>query len=280
MWYVKAVTELELGELSDDAIAGDYRVFQRVRGHRYSLDDVATAYVAARAAPDAIRIADLGCGIGSVTIMLAYRFAAASMEAIEAQEISHHLAMRNLERNGLSARVRLHRGDLRQDGLASRLNAPFDLVTGTPPYFDPRKSSPSTDEQRTYARIEMRGGIESYLEAGAKLLASEGRLVVCGDAQSKHRVLESASEFGLTVRAGCDVIPRLGKDALFTIWTLALESSAPPSDWVRQGPIVARDDEGGRTEDAHALRRFFGLEPSLNEKPSPPLRTRTGGSSR
>ena len=62
---------LEGEELSDDAIAGTYRVHQRVRGHRYSLDDLATAHEAARAAPGARRVLDLGCGLGSVLTMLA-----------------------------------------------------------------------------------------------------------------------------------------------------------------------------------------------------------------
>lgn len=280
VWYVKAMAELDLGELSDDAIAGDFRVYQRVRGHRYSLDDVATAYTAARARPEARRLADLGCGLGSVTVMLAFRFPDASIEAIEAQAISHELARRNLERNGLASRVRLHHGDLRDAELPARLGAPFDLVTGTPPYFDPRKSSPSTDEQRTYARIEMRGGVEAYMGAGARLLGEEGRLVICGDAQSKERVVGEAPRLGLRVVAWCDVIPRLGKAALFTIWTLASREAMLSGAPTEEAPIIARDEQGGRTERAHELRRFFGLEPSLTEAPSPPRRARTGDSSR
>src|SRR3954447_20849642 len=63
----------ELGELSHDAITASFRIWQRVRGHRYSLDDVLTAWEAAEAAPTAQRCLELGSGIGSVLLMLAYK---------------------------------------------------------------------------------------------------------------------------------------------------------------------------------------------------------------
>ena len=257
--------------LTDDAIAGDFRVLQRVRGHRYSLDDVATAWEAAIEAPGARRVLDLGCGLGSVTIMLAYRLPGAQIAAIEAQDVSHDLAVRNVSRNGLSERVELHHGDLRDPALASRWGATFDLVTGTPPYFDPRKSSPSTDAQRTYARIEMRGGIEAYLEAGARALAPAGRMVVCGDARRPERAEAGAAAVGLRLLSRRDVVPREGQPALFSIWVAAREGTGPLE--VR-APIVARDAEGARLPIQRTLRAFFGLSSPEHEAPSPRVRER------
>ncbi|AKF11705.1 tRNA (adenine37-N(6))-methyltransferase TrmN6 [Sandaracinus amylolyticus] len=269
------MTDEEIGELSDDAIAGAWRLWQRVRGHRYSLDDVATAREAVEARPDAQRVIDLGCGIGSVTLMVAYKLRDARVIAIEAQAISHELARRNLARNALTERVRLIHGDLRTVALEERA----DLITGTPPYFDPKKSSPSTDSQRTYARIEMRGGIEDYVAAGARLLAPGGRLVVCGDARRPDRAMAGAAAAGLDVIAKRDVVPRADKDALFTIWTFALRSDGEPrgegtGTIAEHPPIVARTADGARTEDAHALRRFFDQPVNEDEAPSPRARAR------
>src|SRR5581483_9434041 len=60
-------------------LAGDWRILQRVDGHRWSLDDLVTAWRAAEtvAATPPARFADLGCGIGSVLMLLAWRFPAA-----------------------------------------------------------------------------------------------------------------------------------------------------------------------------------------------------------
>lgn len=260
-----------LGELTDDAIAGSWRVFQRRRGHRYSLDDLVTAWEAARARPDARSYADLGCGLGSVLHMVAYRLGAdARLAAIEAQAVSLALAERNLARNGLRARVRLVHGDLRRPDLREALGgAPFDLVTGTPPYLPPDRASPSTDAQRTYARLEMRGGVEDYLAAAAPLLAEGGRFVVCCDARRPDRALDGGAAAGLAPVRRRDVVPRAGrKGPLFTVWTFgrAADVDAP---LVEEPPLVARDADGGRTPIAHALRRFFGLPVNEAEPPSP-----------
>lgn len=266
-------SEEAIGELSDDAIAGSWRIWQRVRGHRYSLDDVATAWEAAQvgaAMPGgARRVLDLGCGIGSVTLMLAYALREARIVGVEAQAISIELARRNVARNALGGRVELLHGDLREVVLDGR----FDLVTGTPPYFDPAKSSPSTDAQRTHARIEMRGGIEDYLRAGARWLAPGGRMAVCGDARRPDRVHAGAASAGLVALARRDVVPREGKSALFAIWTLARED-APRVELEEHAALIARDAGGGRTAQAHALRRFFDLPVDEAEAASPPQRER------
>ena len=52
-----------------DHLAGDWRIYQLKGGHRFSADDVLTAWTAARARPQADRLLDLGCGIGSVGLL-------------------------------------------------------------------------------------------------------------------------------------------------------------------------------------------------------------------
>ena len=261
------VSDEELGELTDDAIAGGWRVWQRRRGHRYSLDDLVTAWEAARACPGAARYADLGCGLGSVLLMVTHKLSPeARIAAIEAQAISAELARRNLARNHLEARVSLVQGDLRDPELLARMGgARFDLVTGTPPYLAPGSASPSTDAQRTYARIEMRGGIEAYLEAAARVLAPEGRFVVCCDARRPDRALDGGRAASLVPVRRRDVVPREGHPALFTVWTFGrLEAPC-----VEEPPLIARDAAGGRTRIAHDLRRFFDLPVNEAEPPSP-----------
>jgi len=256
-------------ELTDDAIAGAFRVWQRRRGHRYSLDDVATAWEAARARPGAPRCLDLGCGLGSVLLMLAYRMPAARFVGVEAQEVSMALARDNVDRNGLSGRVRLVGGDLRDPGLLDG-TSPFDLVTGTPPYTPPQRGSVSPDPQRAHARMELRGGVEDYLEAAARVLAPGGRVVVCADARRPDRVRRGAAAGALVPLAFREVVPRAArKGPLFTVWILARAGDAEAAEPARLETLVARDADGGRTRRAHDLRRFFGLPVDETEPASP-----------
>jgi tRNA1(Val) A37 N6-methylase TrmN6 len=250
-------------ELTDDALTGAFRVWQRRRGHRYSLDDVATAWEAARAMPSAARACDLGCGIGSVLLMVAYKLPSARLTGIEAQPVSLDLARRNVERNGVADRVELLLGDLRDLAIQARAGVgEFDLVSGTPPYKPPREGTHPPDAQRAYARIELRGGVEDYLRAAARLVAPRGRVVVCSAADRVDRALAGAAAAELAPVRRRDVIPRAGtKSALFTVWTLARRSDHDVA-LVHEPDLVARDAMGRRTEAAHALRRFFDLPPS------------------
>ena len=99
-------------------------------------------------------------------------------------------------------------------------------MTGTPPYFPPDAALDAEDEQRAYARIEFRGGVEAYLTAGAQILAPDGVMVICGDARARARVDDGARRAGLGVVARVDIIARAGRPPLFSIWSLRQASIA------------------------------------------------------
>jgi tRNA1(Val) A37 N6-methylase TrmN6 len=255
-------------ELTDDAVAGGYRVLQRRRGHRFSVDDVLTAWEAARVRPEARAYLDLGAGIGSVLLMVIHKVRPPAAWAIEAQQQSFDILTRNVHRNGLDSCVRARHGDLRDAATVEGL-PPMDLVTGTPPYFPVSEGTPSTDPQRAHARMEMRGGVEDYVRAGARLLGRDGRLVLCADARRPERVLGAAREVGLRVAARRDVVPRAGrKGALFSIWTLGW-ATGDPSPLLQERDFVVRDEAGRRTAEILQIRRFFDLPASAEDPRGP-----------
>jgi len=260
------ITELQHGDVTDDALAGDFRILQRRRGHRYSIDDVLTAYQAARIRPAPSRYLDLGCGIGSVLMMIAYKHRDAQIEGIEAQDLSFALATENVKRNHQASRVTLHHGDLRH----TELRGHFDLITGTPPYQPPGTGTPSPDSQRAHARVELRGGVEAYLQAAARVLAADGRVVVCADARFPQRVIATAQQLGLTVETQLDAVPYADRKApLFSVWTLGWSMNIPADAWTRD-TFYARNEDGGRSQGAHSLRRYFDLPVNESEVASPP----------
>lgn len=247
--------------LSDDALTADFRVWQRRGGHRYSLDDVLTAAEAVRAAPCASRVLDLGTGIGSVLLMIAWKMPRAYLVGVEAQDESIALARRNVERNAVVDRVALVHGDLRDPTLlAATGKAAFDLVTGTPPYFPPGTATRSPDPQRAQARHEVRGGVEAYVSAAARALAAGGRVALCADARRPDRITGPCAAVGLAPIRRLDAFARAGRsDPLFSVWTLAQSSEAVREAPVATDAFVARDDAGLRTEAYCDLRALFGL---------------------
>jgi tRNA1(Val) A37 N6-methylase TrmN6 len=132
----------------------------------------------------------------------------------------------------------------------------FALVTGTPPYLPVGTASPSPDPQRAAARIELRGGVEDYLAAAARVLAPDGVCVVCADGRFPERVLRGASAAGLVPVRRVDIVPRVGRSPLFSVWTSVFSSHRT----LEHVEVVMRDEDGARTEASRAMRRAFGLE--------------------
>ncbi len=252
----------QLGPLTDDLLTPEVRVYQRRAGHRFSSDDVATAYVAHGAAPHAPSVLDLGTGLGSVLLLLAWRMPRASLVGVEAQDGSFELLRRNVERNrhvaSLGERVTIHHGDLRDEALLSGVGGPFSLVTGTPPYFPEGTAVDARDSQRAHARLEHRGGVEVYLDAAARLVAETGSVVLCGDARAEERASEHAASLALDLVARTVVIPRAGRAPLFSVWTFRRGAGATA---VESRSMTLRDWDGQPTSDADALRIFSGFPP-------------------
>jgi tRNA1Val (adenine37-N6)-methyltransferase len=249
-----------LGPLTHDRLTRDVWLWQRAKGHRFSSDDLVTALLATRAEPDAAHALDLGCGIGTVLLHVAWSLPGVRAVGVEAQAGSFALLRRNVDESGLAARVQIVHGDLREPAVQAqvRAHAPdagrFPLITGTPPYFPPGHAVDAKDGQRAYARIEYRGGVEAYAAAAAALLAPGGTFVMCGAAGVDERVRAGAAAAGLHVTARCDVIGRAGQAPLFAVWTLRHAATT-----LALSTMTLRDAAGVPTEDAAALRRFAGL---------------------
>jgi tRNA1(Val) A37 N6-methylase TrmN6 len=239
-------------------LAGDWRILQRQDGHRWSLDDLVTAYVAAGevGGVPAGRIVELGCGIGTVMMLLAWRFPQAELLGIEAQEASVDLARRSLAWNGVTDRCAVRHDDFRRGGALDGLAA-APLVTGTPPYFPQAAATASPNAQRAHCRVELAGGIEDYCRAAVTILDADGRFVVCAAVRQHARVADAAAAFGLTGVRRLDVVPRAGKPALFSVHVLA-RVGVPI---VPEPPLVVRDEHGRRTPAFVDVRAAFGMPP-------------------
>jgi tRNA1(Val) A37 N6-methylase TrmN6 len=238
------------------ALTADFRLLQRYRGHRYSVDDMLVAQVAGSQVGRPNRVLDLGCGLGSVLLMLAWRFPQARFVGLEAQPEHVSLARRNLLLNGCEARATVVAGDLRRKTLGVEEHGPFELVTATPPYFDPRAATVCSDPQRAHAQWELRGGIEDYALAASRVLSDDGCLVTCSAATPEDRTPRALERAGLHPIWHREVLPRLDKPPFLSLWIAARSATAA---MVLPPPLVLRQLDGTRTAEHIEIREWFGI---------------------
>lgn len=241
-----------------DLLAGDWRIFQLRRGHRFSTDDLLCAWAGARSGHPALRLLDLGAGIGSVGLLSLWRQPPeAALVMVEAQEQSHLLARKTLAWNHLEERVEPRLGDLRDPEMVPESSF-FDIVTCSPPYIPIGKGVISPVPQRAAARIELRGSIHDYMITASRALAPGGRIAIVFAARDP-RPEEAIARQGLALLWQRDVCFREGQPP--TIQLLVASKSEPAGPAVREPPLFVRDASGRWSQEMLSIRLEMGARP-------------------
>lgn len=276
---------LEEDDIRRHPFVGDWHYYYRQRGMQTSTDDVLVAFVACIANfpdfcepfpaanspehelassesqplanrnaesvqtefyPQPCRYVDLGCGIGSILLLVAHSLSPMSSIGLEVQSQSYRLASKTIQEiqmaqtesslsriGGASQELAVLNMDLR--GLLHEevlsVHEPLklfwersELVTANPPYSPAASShtlaksskfSYNLDSQRRNARFELHGGVEEYCRAAAQLLLPRngyqdgsrgGRFVLSFWASGASRVEDALKAAGLQVQRRMHVL--------------------------------------------------------------------------
>lgn len=273
-----------------DAISGHFRIFQLRDGHRFSTDDILTAWYGTSWCPTARMALDLGSGIGTVGMICAWRLPGARFVTVEAQAESVVLARKSARFNGLTERYEIREGDFRdveergqlrpRDPVATeeftdravrapavlRAEEKFDLITGSPPYFPTGTGVASEHPQKLACRFEMRGTIVDYCATAAKHLAPGGffACVFPTEPGQLARVEQGAREAGLVIVRRRPVVFREGEPPLIGLFGLMRATDLP--EWFRgqtwvEPDLIIRTREGKIHPEYSALKLAIGFPP-------------------
>jgi tRNA1Val (adenine37-N6)-methyltransferase len=246
-----------------DAISGHFRLYQLRKGHRYSTDDVLTAWYGTSWAPSASRVLDLGSGIGSVGMISAWRLPGARFVTVEAQDESVALARRSAAYNGLENRYEIRHGDFRD---VTRLAADerFDLVLGSPPYFPLGTGIEGDHPQKVACRFELRGDISDYARVAASHLATGGLFACVFPDQQRDRVEQAARDASLSIVRCRPVVFREGEPPLVALFAMMrahdLPERAREMTWT-EPPLVIRTADGRVHPEYAAVKLSIGFPP-------------------
>lgn len=250
-----------------DALCGHFRIYQLKKGHRYSTDDVLTAWYGSSWCPSARRVLDLGSGIGSVGMIAAWRLQGASFMTVEAQSISVKLARLSSAFNGLDGRYEIREGDFREEGVFKE-EEKFDLVLGSPPYFPLDAGILGDHPQKIACRFEVRGTVADYCRVASERLALGG-VFACifpvSPPDQLKRVIDGARDAGLVVVRRRSVQFKEGLTPLLGVFLMMKEEHLPSPfrdlPFV-EPPLVIRTASGAPHPEYAALKLSVGLPPT------------------
>jgi len=246
-----------------DAISGHFRIFQLKAGHRFSTDDVLTAWYGTTWAPSAARVLDLGSGIGSVGMIAAWRLPGASFVTVEAQDESVRLARKSAAYNGLESRYDIRHGDFRAPA-AVGADERFDLVLGSPPYFPLGTGIEGDHPQKVACRFELRGDIRDYCAVASAHLSPGGLFACVFPEEQRGRVESAATSAELTVVRRRPIVFREGEPPLVTLFAMVRAGDLPDQmrtrTWV-EPPLVIRAVDGSVHPEYAAVKLSIGFPP-------------------
>lgn len=269
-----------------DAISGYFRIFQLREGHRFSTDDVLTAWYGTSWVPRADSILDLGSGIGSVGMIAAWRLPGARVVTVEAQEESVRLARKSAAYNGLESRYEIRFGDFRQGGSEDppprsqgqggsqgpggskdpplRHDERFDLVLGSPPYFPLDAGVHGDHPQKIACRFEVRGDIADYAAAAAAHLSAGGLFACVFPEEQLSRVEEAARAASLVIVRRRPVVFKEGEAPLVGLFAMMRQVDLPDvmrtRTWV-EPPLIIRAIDGRVHPEYSAVKLSIGFPP-------------------
>jgi tRNA1Val (adenine37-N6)-methyltransferase len=248
-----------------DAISGHFRLFQLREGHRFSTDDVLTAWYGTSWCPTARTALDLGSGIGTVGMICAWRMPGTRFVSVEVQPVSVALARKSAKYNGLDDRYDIREGDFREAGVL-RADERFDLVTGSPPYFPLEAGVQSEHPQRVACRFELRGTVADYCATAAAHMAPGGFFACVFPFESSQlaRVEAGARASGLVIVRRRPVVFREGEPPLIGLFGLMRTDDLP--EWFRgqmweEPPLIIRTRDGNVHSEYSAVKLAIGFPP-------------------
>ncbi|MCR5501976.1 MAG: tRNA1(Val) (adenine(37)-N6)-methyltransferase [Lachnospiraceae bacterium] len=158
-------------ERLDELLRNSYRIIQNTELFCFGMDAVLLSGFVRAKATDSLM--DLCTGNGVIPILLAAKTDCPHMAGMEIQEESAALARRSVELNGLTDRIDIITGDIK--------NAPelfpkgtFSVVTVNPPYMNENSGLINPSSAKAIARHELLCTLEDVIRTAAYLLSPNG----------------------------------------------------------------------------------------------------------
>lgn len=159
-------------ERIDDLGRNGYRIIQNGEKFCFGIDAVLLSDFAR--AKKGERVLDIGTGTGIIPILMEARYPLGTYTGLDIQEESIEMASRSVALNGLSHKINMVTGDIKE-AVNMFGTASFQVITTNPPYMTGSHGLVNVQEPKAIARHEICCTLEDILENSARLLKEHGR---------------------------------------------------------------------------------------------------------
>ncbi len=197
-------------ERLDTVVGTTFSLIQKIDGTAFSIDTLLLANFIAFGSEKSV--ADLGSGSGILSFLVKYRNPGVSVTGFELQPEFYELSLRNLKLNPSFSFMSFENQDIR-DIPARFFPETFDMVVSNPPYFPAGSGRIPEKASRAYARHELNGTLEDFIEAGSYLLSYGGSFYLVIPSSRFEESLKGFRSLDLGLKRVQFVIPKEGEKA-------------------------------------------------------------------
>lgn len=168
---IPETVSLKNHERLDNLERNGYRIIQNPKKFCFGMDAVLlTGFAHARPSD---RLLDLGTGTGIIPLLMEAKYRCAHLTGLEIQADSADMAARSVKLNGLSNKIDIITGDIRE---ADHIfpSASFDCITCNPPYMIGQHGIANPDAPKAIARHEILCTFSDVAAQAEKLLKPGG----------------------------------------------------------------------------------------------------------
>lgn len=197
-------------ERLDDLQRKGYKIIQNTKIFCFGIDAVLLADFAKMSAKE--NAIDLGTGNGIIPMLMEARYGGVHYDGLEIQDINVEMARRSVEMNGLTEKVSIVQGDIKE---ASKIfgAAKYDVVTSNPPYMNENHGLTNPDSHKAIARHELLCTLDDVVREAAKLLKVGGHFYMIHRPHRLVEIFDKLTEYKLEPKRVRFVHPFADKDA-------------------------------------------------------------------
>ncbi len=196
-------------ERLDELQRNGYRIIQNSGKFCFGMDAVLLCGFAHADKEDILL--DMGTGTGIIPLLMEARYQCAHLTGLEIQEESADMARRSVALNGLSDRIDIVTGDIKEaDTYFS--SASFDCITCNPPYMIGNHGLTNPDAPKAIARHEILCTLEDVVRQAAKLLKPGGHFFMVHRPFRLAEIMVTLSQYKLEPKRMKLVYPYVDKE--------------------------------------------------------------------